>query len=399
MKLINKNAIPLKVKAVENLEDVHISEYNKNAWLAQINENNYIIIKRQFTNNANSSFDKTVNLNNATCEIQNLKNNDDLKLEVNYGTEDSFIVDMNGIDNFRFAKSLIFNDCDIRKIVKKLGLLDENKKYFRFGCSGSRENDFHPGGEVFESCLINGKDGSGISQSISGYLPENEEYSKSISLFDKDKEFLREERIVYSHTAFLEECKLEDSKCICIKITPKENQTSLLDILYELAQYLKLSSYSIQMYIQTNNTEENKTMIKGRVLRHMPTKPFDVLQDATDIGLEQLFELDNTDVMYGVGTNYSRYEPEWKEFTGGRQYERRGHIHATVIGKSEKKKHEVFHLRDVFVSPISNIQIVFTPIKDIYRIYSVYQKGDKFYCKSTDKDIDVLIENINNLEI
>ena len=228
-------------------------------------------------------------------------------------------------------------------------------------------------------------------------MPENEEYSKSISLFDKDKEFLREERIVYSHTAFLDECKLEDSKCIYIKITPKENQASLLDIIYELANELKLLSYSIQMYIQTNNTEKKKTMIKGRVLRHMPTKPFDVLQDATDIGLEQLFELDNTDVMYGVGTNYSRYEPEWKEFTGGRQYERRGHIHATVIGNSANRKHEVFHLRDVFVSPVSNIQIVLTPIKDVYRIYSVYQKGDKFFCKSTDKDIDILIKNINNL--
>lgn len=253
---------------------------------------------------------------------------------------------------------------------------------------------FIRGGEVYESCIIDGKSGCGISQSVSGYLPKNEEYSKRIRLFDENKEFLREERIVYSHTAFLKECKIENSKCICIKVIPKESQTSLLDILYELANKLKLSAYAIQIYIQG---DDNGTMVKGRVLKHMPAKPFDVLQDATDIGLEQLFKLENTEAMYGVGTNYNRYEPEWKEFTGGRQYERRGHIHAMVIGEANHAKHEVFHLRDVFVSPSSNIQIVLTPIEDVYRIYPIYKKNNNFFCKSTDKNIDLLIKEIQSL--
>lgn len=251
---------------------------------------------------------------------------------------------MHGIDNFMFAKSLVFHDYDVRKMIVKLGLLDKNKKYLRFGCSGARECNFHPGGEVVESSLINGKDGSGLSQSISGYLPKNSEYSKSISLYDESKEFLREERIVYSHTAFLKECET------------------------------------------------------GRVLKNMPLEPFKELQDATDIGLEKLFRLENEETMYGVGTNYLRYEPEWKEFTGGRQYERRGHIHATVIGNEENKKHEVFHLRDVFVSPASDIQMVLTPVENVYKIYPIYKKEDKFYCKTTDRDINLVIKNIQFLD-
>lgn len=79
---------------------------------------------------------------------------------------------MHGIDNFRYAKALTFRDDIVRKIVLKLGVLDNNSKYLRFGCAGAPEDEFHPGGEVFESMLINSEDGSGVSQSISGYLPK-----------------------------------------------------------------------------------------------------------------------------------------------------------------------------------------------------------------------------------
>ena len=102
--------------------------------------------------------------------------------------------------------------------------------------------------------------------------------------------------------------------------------------------------------------------------------------------------------MYGVGTNYLRYEPEWKEFTGGRQYERRGHIHATIVGNIKNNKHEVFHLRDSFVSPSSEIHLVLTPVDNVYKIYSIYKKNNHYYCKTTDKDINVLIKDIRLLE-
>ena len=101
--------------------------------------------------------------------------------------------------------------------------------------------------------------------------------------------------------------------------------------------------------------------------------------------------------MYGVGTNYSRYEPEWKAFTGGRQYERRGHIHAMIEGNHSCCKHEVFHLRDVFISPLSKLNIVLTPIDDVYRIYPIYKKDNNYYCKSTNKNINLLINEIESL--
>ncbi len=391
MKLIHSNKL-LKVRAIENLDDVKIKEYNKNVWIAKVKDEYYMIIQRKFCNNKIEEL-KEVNLENAKCNLLPLS--ECLNLNVEYGSDDSIIVDMNGIDNFIFAKAQVFNDYIIRKILLKMKLLDKNKQYLRFGCSGARECDFHPGGEVYESCLIKGKDGSGISQSISGYLPKGREYSVSTSLYDRDKKYLREERIVYSHTAFLDDCGIENSKSIYVAIEPKKEKVSFLDILDELTKKLGLSAFSIQICIQNNDNKYN-TNIKGRVLRNMPEKAFKVLQEATDIGLEQLFKLEDSDIMYGVGTHYKRYEPEWKEFTGGRQYERRGHIHAAVISNNKglTNKHEVFHLRDIFVSPSSNIQIVINPIDDVYRIYSIYERENKFYCKSTDKNIDEVIKNI-----
>lgn len=61
----------------------------------------------------------------------------------------SFIVDFNGIDNFIASKSLIFNDYDVRELViKHLNLVEG--KFKRFGASGSRPSEKHPGGEVVE---------------------------------------------------------------------------------------------------------------------------------------------------------------------------------------------------------------------------------------------------------
>lgn len=393
--MIEYNAKILKIDAVNNLENVKIEEISKDAWLIQIDNKYYVAVKRKFNNGRND--EKKILLENAKCYVQELTPNlPELKLNVNYGDSEAVIVDMHGIDNFRFAKSLIFSDEDVRKMILKLNLLQEDKKYYRFGCSGARSCEYHPGGEVFESSILNGKDASGISQDISGYLPEGEEYSKSISLVDKDNIHLRDERIVYLHTAILKECSIEDSKCIYVKIEPTKDNVSFLDILTELAEKLNLTSYAIQICIGTDNTVEHITEIKGRVLKNMPIKPFEVLQEATDIGLEKIFKLENGETMYGVGTKYDRYEPEWEEFTGGRKYERRGHIHSTIIGKqkNQNNKHQVFHLRDVYVSLASKIQVVLTPVDNVYKIYPVYKKQNEFFCKTTDKNIKSVINNI-----
>lgn len=191
----------------------------------------------------------------------------------------------------------------------------------------------------------------------------------------------------------------KEIKSIYVKIKPTKSGVSFLDVLNDIAIQLGLSAYAVQICIQ-HKSNNYITEIKGRVLKYMPTEAFKILQDATDIGLEKIFKLDNAEIMYGVGTKYDRYEPEWEEFTGGRKYEKRGHIHSVLI-KEEKgttPKHEVFHLRDVFISPGADIQVIFTPVNQTYKVYEIYSKEDKFYFKTTDKEVDSIINKIKIID-
>ena len=313
------------------------------------------------------------------------------------GAEGSIIIDMNGIDNFRFAESEVFNDYTIRKIVKKMNLLAEGE-YLRIGASGARKNGNHPGGEVFEYSLIQNNKCEGLSQNVSGYLPQNECYSRSIPLFEDDEKTLREERIVYSHTAWLKKGDFTDSKSVYMKVRPKKSEESLLDILNQAASELGINCFSIQIFVKPQ--KENDTEVNGRVLKHMPEKPFKDIPEVVEISYEKRFKLEQSDKMYGMGTKYERYEPEWTEFTNGGKYERRGHIHGTIISslKSNIKKHETFHLRDVFISPTSNVEIVLTPIDTIYRIYPIHKKDNIYICDASKKKIDELIKNIKSID-
>lgn len=395
MKLIDELK-KLEINKV-NDDDVRIKTYqNENTWIIEVERKNYLVIRRKFTNNINDNINEEQQ--GVYIMLKQGKEIESSNLEINYGNDNSIIVDMNGIDNFRFAKSEVFNDYVIRKIVKKMKLLDETKKYLRLGASGARESDFHPGGEVFEYSVINGNDLSGISQNVSGYLPKNECYSKSISLYDKDKISLREERIVYSHTAWLEECNKETNVGILLNIKIKEGKKSLLDIVNDIAKELNLICFSIQIFVRP--LVSNDTEIVGRVLKKMPKKAFKDIPEVVEISYEKKFELEDTECLYGMGTKYERYEPEWTEFTNGGKYERRGHIHATIITTQEtkNKKHETFHLRDIFVSNNSNIEVLLTPINTIYRIYPIHKENSEYICDASGKNIKTLIEEIQKID-
>ena len=380
-----------------NDEDINIKTYqNENSWIIEVEGKNYLIIRRRFLNKINNKINEEQQ--DFSINIKKGRQIESNNLDVNYGNNNSIIVDMNGIDNFRFAKSEVFYDYVIRKIVKKMKLLNDKKKYLRIGASGARECDFHPGGEVFEYSLINGKDLNGISQNVSGYLPKNECYSKSISLYDKDKISLREERIVYSHTAWLEECDKEMNTGILLDIKMKKNKKSLLDIINEIAKELNFICFSIQIFVRP--LASNDTEVIGRVLKRMPEKAFKDIPEVVEISYEKKFELEDTDCLYGMGTKYERYEPEWTEFTNGGKYERRGHIHATIIStkNTKNKKHETFHLRDIFVSNNSNIEVLLTPINTIYRIYPIHKENSEYFCDASGKNIKSLIEEIQKID-
>lgn len=397
MKWINSFK-PMKIKNVDE-NDIEIKNYKENSWIISEEKREYFMVKRKFKNDINQNIPKIIELEKATviCSLSN-RNEKNGRLYSNFGDENSFILDMNGIDNFRFASSEVFKDSTIRKIVKKMNLLATDDEYLRYGASGARKNGVHPGGEVFEYSLINGNECDGLSQNVSGYLPKGRVYSKSIPLCNFEDNTLLEERIVYSHTAWLKKCKNGCSNSIILNIKAKENNQSLLDIINFVAEQLGLRCFSIQIYVKSNNNDG--TQIKGRVLKHMPHKAFKNIPEVVKISYERLFNLKKSEIMYGMGTKYERYEPEWAQFTNGGKYERRGHIHATIIYNKEdtSKKHETFHLRDAFISSNSSVEVVLTPINKIYRIYPIHQEKNEYICDSSSKKVSKLYEELREID-
>ena len=169
MKWVN-NFEPFQIDDV-NEEDIKIEKYNNFSYLIHENDRAYLMINRSFTNKFERDIEKTIKTENAIINISTNSKIRNSNLYHNYGDNNSIIIDMNGIDNFRFAVSEIFNDYTIRKIVRKLKLLQCEGKYLRVGASGARENGDHPGGEVFEYSLLDSNVSNGISQTVSGYLP------------------------------------------------------------------------------------------------------------------------------------------------------------------------------------------------------------------------------------
>lgn len=105
-----------------NDEDINIKTYqNENSWIIEVEGKNYLIIRRRFLNKINNKINEEQQ--DFSINIKKGRQIESNNLDVNYGNNNSIIVDMNGIDNFRFAKSEVFYDYVIRKIVKKMKLL------------------------------------------------------------------------------------------------------------------------------------------------------------------------------------------------------------------------------------------------------------------------------------
>lgn len=301
----------------------------------------------------------------------------------------SFIVDFNGIDNFIASKSLIFNDYDVRELViKHLNLVEG--KFKRFGASGSRPSEKHPGGEVVELQTIDVKNKTGCAGSVSGYLDmSNNEYGKAISL-SEDGLTLREERTVYSHTIWIP----ENSKPIIVRVQSNIKGLSLLSVILEECKKMKIHACGISVAI-----DGMKTLgIKGRVLKNIPIQPFKELQEATDIAVEKEFLMPKCSTFLMYGTLYNRFEPEWREFTKGRQYEKRGHYHAKINGDYLENVHEVFHVRDVFLNKEQCVEISIYPASKTYRIIPITKKGNEYITCSFEKNINKYVENYCNYD-
>lgn len=383
---------PIKVKPITK-DIFEIKKYEKNVFHVFNDENAYVVIKR-----INKQENQTINCK--FIELFNLDeiNINDAEFQNNIGTSEDFIIDMNGIDNFIFAESLVFYDSTIREIALKLGLLCEDSTYIRVGVSGAQKNNEHPGGEVFEYQILSGTFAEGISKSTSGYLTEPHfNFSKSIPL-TSDLQNLLEERIVYSHTAWLKKLNKPCGNSYHFSFPFKNNNANLLDALYEMMEILEHYSYSIQICIDTSKFTGN-VRIKGRVLKHMPSKPLTTIKDAENIAIEKEFILPKNSKLYVVGTKYKRYEPEWESFTNGHIYEKRGHYHGTIVNtKNTDNIHQTFHVREIVLSNNSFAEVILTPINNVYRIYPVYKNNGQLVCKSTKKTINDLIREIKQYD-
>lgn len=196
-----------------------------------------------------------------------------------------------------------------------------------------------------------------------------------------------EGRMVYSHTAFLEEAT--ESQTIYKKILCEGN--------LELMEYVKLfaekegfQAYASQMLIKTNDEEEIR--VKGRVLKRRPQKAFRYLYEATEIGNEKEFRLNPGQRMMIAGTYYNRKDADWYDFTNGREYERKGHYHARILNDCTEAQHEVFHLRELRVINKATIHLLITPIEHLVKITPLVKAVDGFKCPITGKGIEKLIK-------
>lgn len=375
----------LLVKPVPEIDVVDVTTLSPDIRIVTFSSKSYAVVKRSFTNrlliNRKPHLPRKVLVD--ILDVGDWKG--DFPQIHSYGDKHSFIVDMQGISSLLLAKCLHFHDWVVRNILKEIGLLAPREFYLRFGASGALQSSCNPGGELLELSIINGEDGSGVSQSACGSLASTLGYSRTISLKDVDGEFLREDRIVYSHTAWLKSCQVSDSMAIPIRLKIKEGLHSLLELINALASCWGCKSYAVQIFIK--HVGSASPFITGRVLNELPSKPLRSLSEAAKIGTLQSFPLVQNQMFMAMGTRFERNEPEWESFTNGRKYEARGHIHGTIIGKEMDDQHSTFHLRDVQLGPDCEAYVNIVPIKDVYRIYPTEYTAGHYVCSTTGKHI------------
>ncbi len=301
-----------------------------------------------------------------------------------------FISEMHGIKNFIYGKNLEFYDEEIRILMKKIDLI-KAVTYIRFGAAGGDLLESHPGGEILELQYIMGSDCSGISHSCSGYLENENGYSKAIELSLENQ--MIENRMVYSHTVFIPQIQSQEG--IKLKLE-KSDDLDLLPYIMEETTKRNIRAFAVKVRIKSiNDKTEKQTNIIGRVLKHKPSKKMTSIKDATNIGNEKSYILDFNQEIIAYGTYYLRNEVEWSNFTNGKKYEKNGHYHAKILNKANEKQHEVFHLREAIIQSDSIVNIKIFPIHKIARIEEVVQENNKFICPITSKSVKTLISEFN----
>ena len=332
-------------------------------------------------------------LKHANASIRKISDGDVsllLRNHLQFGGQDSLIFDMQGINTFLYGRAKIFQDQSIRKIARALHYLEPGRRYLQMGAAGARANDHQPGGEVVEYSFIKG-DGSGVSFSQSGYLPKGNEFSKKVPLCAADGQTLRDERTVYSHTMWLPLLQPgEPSNNMCLSITTDSGKVDLLDLINDVVNAVGIKAYGIQIVVWAKMDGDLPT-ITGRVLRHLPRTRIKTLDEARDIASEQVFPLYSGQIAVFFGTNYHRREKDWEAFRHGKRYEPNGHIHGYINADAQRDdQHNLFHLRNLLLTPDTSCQVIITPIRRIIRVEPVMKHSRHIISKTNGNVIDFI---------
>jgi hypothetical protein len=318
---------------------------------------------------------------------------DGLAAHLRYGGHRSFLLDMQGIDTFLFARAKLFRDATARQAALSVGLLDSTRRYLRVGAAGAPPGAHHPGGEVLECAVLNGADLRGYSCTSSGFLPPGEEFSRAAALRIGTEADLLDGRSVYSHTAFLTEAEPTRNPTIALRIGSRDRTVNVLDAMSEFLLRNRITAYAVRLFVTGDVQGAPASHVIGRVLRRLPTRPFTRVEQATAIASEQAFSLSAAQELIGFGTHYPRYTPEWSTFRGGKPYEPRGHIHIAVLGApAGPRQHAISHLRELFVHAGSACTVLLTPVLRAVRVDPVVHRGADLVSRSSGR---TLIKDLN----
>lgn len=315
-----------------------------------------------------------------------------------YGGPGSFIVDMQGIDAFLFARAKYFRDEAARQAAVALGLVHQDTSYLRIGAAGAPPTAHHPGGEVLEHSLLSGPALAGASRTSSGHLPGGSEFSAVAPLRTDSSPDLLDLRSVYSHTAFLPRIADPATAPVpghLLRLEGASGGLNALDAVTAYARARGITSYAIRMFVSVAD-EADPPVIVGRVLRRIPRRRLRTVQEATDIASEQIFRLRSGQELHCFGTHYPRRSVDWEKFRGGKPYEPRGHIHMTLRGRAaEAQQHAVSHLRELYVTPGTECHVVLTPVAEVVSVEPVVQRGNSLVSRCSSRTVIEELDRIS----
>lgn len=305
-----------------------------------------------------------------------------------YGTSGSSLVDMKGIRNLVFAKALHFSDETIRQLLVACDALSPDHTYLYVGLGGASPEGAYAAGEYLQLSILNGRRGGGFGLGLRGHVLHGSEYGTT-SLLGEGMRVLPDERLAYSQMALLKQQPGYHDFPSSFEIVSHEASASLLDALTEALDRLKVQACSLTILV--SGTQSKPISVLGRVTKGNNPVPWNKIEDATESAIDQRFLLGPNQTLVGFGNKIRRQEPDWHRLTGGREYQARGHIHATLVGDSPAwPQHTTFHLKDIFLPTGAVAYVGIVPVERALRIFPLSTEGGRLTCEATGRPIEQL---------